>query len=47
VIESAPERLDLKRARYTKLAPLPPEKTIFATNSSTLLPSGVRSAYAD
>jgi 3-hydroxyacyl-CoA dehydrogenase len=39
VIESAPELLDVKRELYRKLAPLAPEKTIFATNSSTLLPS--------
>ena len=44
VIESAPERLDLKRELYTKLAPLAPEKTIFATNSSTLLPSDLADA---
>jgi 3-hydroxyacyl-CoA dehydrogenase len=36
VIESAPERLDIKRQLYTKLGPLAPEQTIFATNSSTL-----------
>ena len=39
VIESAPERLDIKRELYTMLGPLAPERTIFATNSSTLLPS--------
>ncbi len=39
VLESAPERLDVKRQLYTMLGPLAPEKTIFATNSSTLLPS--------
>jgi 3-hydroxyacyl-CoA dehydrogenase len=39
VIESAPERLALKRDLYAKLAPLAPEKAIFVTNSSTLLPS--------
>ena len=44
VIESAPERLDVKRQLYTKLAPLAPEKTIFATNSSTLLPSALADA---
>jgi 3-hydroxyacyl-CoA dehydrogenase len=44
VIESAPERLDLKRALYTKLAPLAPKKAIFVTNSSTLLPSALADA---
>lgn len=44
VIESAPERLDVKRQLYTKLGPLAPERTIFATNSSTLLPSDLADA---
>lgn len=39
VIEAVPESLDLKRDIYTKLGELAPPKTIFATNSSTLLPS--------
>ena len=39
VIEAVPEVLDLKRDVYNKLGKLAPEKTIFATNSSTLLPS--------
>jgi 3-hydroxyacyl-CoA dehydrogenase len=39
VIEAIPEVLDLKRDVYTKLGQLAPEKTIFASNSSTLLPS--------
>ncbi len=39
VIEAVPEDLDLKRDTFAKLAALAPEKTIFATNSSTLLPS--------
>jgi 3-hydroxyacyl-CoA dehydrogenase len=39
VIESIPERLDLKRDVYATLGPLAPEKTIFATNTSMLLPS--------
>src|SRR5262245_55916116 len=38
VIEAAPERLDVKKELYAKLGPLAPEKTIFATNSSSLLP---------
>lgn len=39
VIEAIPEILDLKRATYAALSGLAPSKTIFATNSSTLLPS--------
>ena len=39
VIEVAPEVLELKRDLYTQLAHVAPEKAIFATNSSTLLPS--------
>jgi 3-hydroxybutyryl-CoA dehydrogenase len=44
VIESAPELPDVKRELYRKLAPLAPERTIFATNSSTLLPSDLADA---
>ena len=39
VIEAVPENLELKRDTYTRLGELAPAKTIFATNSSTLLPS--------
>ncbi len=39
VIESIPEKLDLKCDVYTRLGRLAPEKTIFATNTSMLLPS--------
>ncbi|PZU86313.1 MAG: 3-hydroxyacyl-CoA dehydrogenase [Chelatococcus sp.] len=42
VIEAAPEVLEIKQALYGKLARLAPEKTIFATNSSTLLPSDLK-----
>src|ERR1700712_919882 len=42
VIEAVPELLELKREVYTKLAALAPAKTIFATNSSTLLPSDLK-----
>jgi 3-hydroxyacyl-CoA dehydrogenase len=42
VIEAVPEMLELKRELYTKLSTLAPEKTIFATNSSTLLPSDLK-----
>lgn len=39
VIESVPESLPIKIEFYQKLANVAPEQTIFATNSSTLLPS--------
>ena len=42
VIEAVPEVLAIKQATYEKLAPLAPERTIFATNSSTLLPSAIK-----
>jgi 3-hydroxyacyl-CoA dehydrogenase len=42
VIEAVPEVLDIKRDTYTKLSRLAPEKSIFATNSSTLLPSDLK-----
>lgn len=41
VIEAVPERLDIKQSTYEQLARLAPAKTIFATNSSTLLPSAL------
>lgn len=44
VIEAVPEVLALKREIYRKLATLAPPKTIFATNSSTLLPSDLKDA---
>src|SRR5262245_33221785 len=44
VIEAVPEILDVKRELYRKLAPLAPQKAIFATNSSTLLPSALADA---
>src|SRR5262245_47009588 len=44
VIEAAPERLDVKRELYAKLGSLAPEKAIFATNSSTMLPSSFADA---
>ena len=44
VIESAPERLDIKRELYTRLGPLAPKRAIFVTNSSTLLPSDLADA---
>ena len=39
VIEAVPEQFELKRGIYARLGAVAPEKTIFATNSSTLLPS--------
>jgi 3-hydroxybutyryl-CoA dehydrogenase len=42
VIEAIPEVLDIKRDTYTKLSQVAPEKSIFATNSSTLLPSDLK-----
>ncbi len=44
VIEAAPELLDVKRRLYADLAKVAPEHTIFATNSSTLLPSDLKDA---
>jgi 3-hydroxybutyryl-CoA dehydrogenase len=42
IIEAAPEIIDVKRELYGKLADLAPEHTVFATNSSTLLPSDIK-----
>ncbi|MGO2660414.1 3-hydroxyacyl-CoA dehydrogenase [Mycetocola reblochoni] len=42
VIEAVPERLDIKRDTYTRLAALAPARAIFASNSSTLLPSDMK-----
>lgn len=39
VIEAIPERLEIKRDFYSQLAKVADSDTIFATNSSTLLPS--------
>lgn len=39
VIEAVPENPEIKIDFYQKLATLAPQKTIFATNSSTMLPS--------
>lgn len=44
IIEAVPERIDIKRDVYGKLAKLAPAKTIFVTNSSTLLPSAIADA---
>ncbi|WP_433713929.1 3-hydroxyacyl-CoA dehydrogenase [Nocardia sp. CA-084685] len=42
VIEAVPEVLTIKEQTYRQLGELAPEKTIFATNSSTLLPSDMK-----
>lgn len=39
VVEAIPEVVQIKTDFYTKLGQVAPEKTIFATNTSTLLPS--------
>ncbi len=39
ISESVPEILEIKKDFYRKLAKVAPEKTIFTTNSSTMLPS--------
>lgn len=41
VIEAVPERLDIKQQTWESVAKVAPERTIFATNSSTLLPSDI------
>ncbi|TCJ99033.1 3-hydroxyacyl-CoA dehydrogenase [Nocardia alba] len=41
IIEAVPEVLGIKRDLYGKLGGLAPERTVFATNSSTLLPSDI------
>ncbi|MGW4715437.1 3-hydroxyacyl-CoA dehydrogenase [Nocardia sp. NPDC004260] len=42
VIEAIPEVLTVKQQTYEKLGQVAPERTIFATNSSTLLPSAMK-----
>ncbi|MEO6532465.1 MAG: 3-hydroxyacyl-CoA dehydrogenase [Pseudolysinimonas sp.] len=44
VVEAVPEQLEVKRDIYTRMGAVAPEKTIFATNSSTLLPSKLMDA---
>ena len=41
IIEAVPESLELKQGIYRTLADVAPATTIFATNSSTLLPSAL------
>jgi 3-hydroxyacyl-CoA dehydrogenase len=42
VIEAVPEVLTIKQDTYSHLAALAPARTIFATNSSTMLPSAMK-----
>jgi 3-hydroxybutyryl-CoA dehydrogenase len=44
VIEAVPEILEIKRETWAKVGAAAPERTIFATNSSTLLPSDIADA---
>ncbi|GGC98945.1 3-hydroxybutyryl-CoA dehydrogenase [Tersicoccus solisilvae] len=44
VIEAVPEVLDVKRDTWAAVGGVAPERTIFATNSSTLLPSAIADA---
>lgn len=44
VIEAVPESLEIKRETWQKVGAAAPERTIFATNSSTLLPSDFKDA---
>jgi len=41
IIEAVPEKIELKREIYAKLGAVAPAKAIFASNSSTLLPSAM------
>jgi 3-hydroxybutyryl-CoA dehydrogenase len=43
VSESVPESLDIKKKFYNDLSEYAPKKTIFTTNSSTMLPSSIAS----
>ncbi|MGD9866117.1 MAG: 3-hydroxyacyl-CoA dehydrogenase [Pseudodonghicola sp.] len=44
VIEAVPENIELKNEVYAELGRVAPERTIFASNSSTLLPSDMAPA---
>jgi 3-hydroxybutyryl-CoA dehydrogenase len=44
VIEAVPEKLEIKQQVYAQIAKAAPERTIFASNSSTLLPSAMASS---
>lgn len=44
IIEAVPEVLEIKRDTWSRVGAVAPERTIFATNSSTLLPSQIADA---
>lgn len=44
VIEAVPERLELKRDVWARVGAVAPAATVFATNSSSLLPSAIADA---
>jgi 3-hydroxybutyryl-CoA dehydrogenase len=44
IIEAVPESPEIKTSTWEQVGALAPEKTIFATNSSTLLPSSFKDA---
>lgn len=44
VIEAVPERLELKREVWARVGAAAPAETVFATNSSSLLPSAIADA---
>jgi 3-hydroxybutyryl-CoA dehydrogenase len=44
VIEAVPERVELKREVWARVGAAAPESTVFATNSSSLLPSAIADA---
>jgi 3-hydroxybutyryl-CoA dehydrogenase len=44
VIEAVPERIELKREVWARVGEAAPEATVFATNSSSLLPSAIADA---
>ncbi|MFD1720662.1 3-hydroxyacyl-CoA dehydrogenase [Amnibacterium endophyticum] len=44
VIEAVPEQLELKRDVWARVGDAAPEATVFATNSSSLLPSAIADA---
>lgn len=44
VIEAVPEKLEIKRSTWERVGALAPATTIFATNTSTMLPSDIASA---
>lgn len=41
IIEAAPEKLEIKQQTWQRVSALAPARTVFCTNSSTLLPSAI------